>query len=135
MGESADTATAAIPRTTKTFFIGSNSPQRVDRVPNGLSVVRPTPSPGDHEPNAACQISTARDAARTARWGCEWQLEAILPLVGVGHNDLVELRELTAVETFSVCELTAPRTILESRVIGREPNEFWRSRLLDFVAM
>jgi hypothetical protein len=39
------------------------------------------------------------------------------------------------VETFSVCELTAPRTILESRVIGREPNEFWRSRLLDFVAM
>jgi len=62
-------------------------------------------------------------------------LKAILPLVVVDHDDLVDLKQLTDVKTFLVCELTAPRTILESRVISREPNEFWRSRVLDFVAM
>jgi hypothetical protein len=62
-------------------------------------------------------------------------VRVLLPLVVVDSDDLLELKEITAVDRFMVCELTAPRPILESRVITREPNEFWRSRLLDFITM
>ena len=60
-------------------------------------------------------------------------VRVLLPLVVVDSDDLLELKEITAADRFTVCELTAPRPILESRVIAREPNEFWRSRLLDFI--
>jgi uridine kinase len=59
----------------------------------------------------------------------------LLPLVVVDHDDLLELRQVTAATRFMVCELTAPRKILERRVIEREPNEFWRSTVLEYVAM
>lgn len=62
-------------------------------------------------------------------------VRVLLPLVVVDHDDLLELKEITAADRFIVCELTAPRRILEQRVIDREPNEFWRTRLLDFVAL
>ncbi len=62
-------------------------------------------------------------------------LRLLLPLVVVDLDDLLELKEITAAARFMVCELTAPREILERRVIEREPNDFWRSRVLDFVAM
>jgi adenylylsulfate kinase-like enzyme len=61
-------------------------------------------------------------------------LRVVLPLVVVDEADLVELREITAADRFIVCELTAPRAVLEKRVKEREPNDFWRSRLLDFIA-
>ena len=32
-----------------------------------------------------------------------------------------------------VCELTAPIEVLKDRVTAREPDEFWWSRLRDFV--
>ena len=62
-------------------------------------------------------------------------VRVILPLVVRDHDDLSELREITAPARFMVCELTAPRAILERRVVEREPDDHWRSRLLDFVAL
>ena len=62
-------------------------------------------------------------------------VRVLLPLVVVDGGDLRELREITEPARFVVCELTAPRAILERRVLEREPNDYWKSRLLDFVAM
>jgi adenylylsulfate kinase-like enzyme len=62
-------------------------------------------------------------------------LRVVLPLVVVDEADLVELQEITAADRFIVCELTAPRAVLEERVIEREPNDFWRSRLLELIAV
>ena len=62
-------------------------------------------------------------------------VRVILPLVVVDHDDLDELKEITGPARFLVGELTAPRSVLERRVIDREPNDFWRSRVLNFVAL
>ena len=62
-------------------------------------------------------------------------VRVLLPLVVRDHDDLRDLKEITAPARFVVCELTAPREILERRVVEREPNDYWRSRLLDFVAL
>src|SRR5262245_10818078 len=62
-------------------------------------------------------------------------VRVVLPLVVVDGDDLDELREITAPARFVVCELTAPRATLERRVLEREPNDYWKSRLVDFVAM
>jgi len=62
-------------------------------------------------------------------------VRVILPLVVRDQDDLRDLREITAPARFMVCELTAPRVILEGRVVEREPDDRWRSRLLDFVAL
>jgi tRNA uridine 5-carbamoylmethylation protein Kti12 len=61
-------------------------------------------------------------------------VRVVLPLVVVDQADLRELKEITDSERFLVCELTAPRDVLERRVIEREPNAYWRSRVLEFVA-
>lgn len=61
-------------------------------------------------------------------------VRVVLPLVVVDGDDLVELKEITRPAMFRVCELTAPRTVLERRIVEREPNEFWTARLLDFIA-
>jgi hypothetical protein len=62
-------------------------------------------------------------------------VRVVLPLVVVDHDDLLELKEITGPARFLVCELTAPRAILERRVIDREPNDFWKSRVLNFIAL
>ena len=62
-------------------------------------------------------------------------VRVVLPLVVVDHDDLLELKKITEAARFMVCELTAPRSILERRVLDREPNDFWRSRVLDYVAI
>lgn len=61
-------------------------------------------------------------------------VRVVLPLVVVDRDDLRELKEITDPARLLVCELTAPRALLERRVTDREPNEFWRSRVLEFVA-
>ena len=60
-------------------------------------------------------------------------IRVVLPLVVVDDSDLVELKGITRAGRFLVCELSAPRQVLEQRVIEREPNRFWKSRLLDFI--
>lgn len=60
-------------------------------------------------------------------------VKVVLPLVVVDGVDLAELKEITGVDRFLVCELTAPRAVLEARVSQREPNDFWRSRLLQWI--
>jgi hypothetical protein len=62
-------------------------------------------------------------------------LRVVLPLVVADDDDLVELRDITRPARFVVCELTAPREVLERRVTDREPSQFWTSRVLDFIAM
>jgi adenylylsulfate kinase-like enzyme len=62
-------------------------------------------------------------------------VRVVLPLVVVDHDDLRELKEMTRPARFLVCELSAPREVLERRVIDREPNDFWKARVLDFVAL
>jgi hypothetical protein len=37
--------------------------------------------------------------------------------------------------SFMVCELTAPQSVLQERVVAREPNEYWQKRLLQFVEL
>ncbi len=62
-------------------------------------------------------------------------IRLVLPLVVVDEADLAELRDITAAARFTVCELSAPRAVLEQRVRAREPNEFWTSRVIDFIDM
>jgi hypothetical protein len=62
-------------------------------------------------------------------------VRVLLPLVVVDHDDLLDLKRIRAPARFMVCELSAPREILERRVVEREPNDYWRSRVLEFVAM
>ena len=62
------------------------------------------------------------------------QIRIVLPLVVVDGDDLAELREITCAESFTVCELTAPKDVLERRVREREPDETWTSAVLEFVA-
>jgi predicted kinase len=60
-------------------------------------------------------------------------LRLILPSVIADEAELASLRAAVPCDRFQVCELTAPRPVLEARVTAREPNEFWRDRLLAFV--
>lgn len=62
-------------------------------------------------------------------------VKVILPLVVVDAADLAELKQITSARRFFVCELTAPRSVLEERVAVREPNDFWKSRLLNWVSV
>lgn len=62
-------------------------------------------------------------------------LRVLLPLVVRDDEDLRELKAITAPAPCLVCELTAPRDVLERRVVEREPDDRWRRRLLEFVAM
>src|SRR5262245_43995652 len=63
------------------------------------------------------------------------EVRVLLPLVVVDADDLLDLRDITAPAKLIVCELTAPRAVLEQRVVEREPNDYWKARLLGFVAM
>jgi predicted kinase len=57
----------------------------------------------------------------------------IVPSVIADEDELVTFRAAVPCDRFLVCELTAPRAILQERVTAREPNEFWRDRLRAFV--
>ena len=60
-------------------------------------------------------------------------VKVVLPVVVADAADMAELQEITAARRFLVCELTAPRSILEARVTAREPNDFWTSALLRWI--
>jgi len=53
----------------------------------------------------------------------------IVPSVIADEAELVAFREAVPCDRFLVCQLTAPRAVLEERVLAREPNDFWRARL------
>jgi len=61
------------------------------------------------------------------------QLKVLIPSVISSGEERAQLRAAVPGASFVVCELTAPRPILEERVMAREPNEFWQQRLRDFV--
>jgi hypothetical protein len=86
-------------------------------------------------PNQGRPFSRANLRAVWPNYAAVPGIRVLLPLVVVDLDDLCELKQITASARFIVCELTAPRAILERRVNEREPNAFWRSRVLDFVAM
>jgi shikimate kinase len=60
-------------------------------------------------------------------------LKLVIPSVIADENELVLLRATVPGARFVVGELTAPEAVLKDRVTAREPNEYWQSRLRDFV--
>lgn len=60
-------------------------------------------------------------------------LRLVIPSVIADEDERVQLRAAVPGSRFVVCELTAPETVLKERVAAREPNEYWRSRLRNFV--
>ncbi|WP_446215329.1 AAA family ATPase [Micromonospora sp. IBHARD004] len=60
-------------------------------------------------------------------------LRLVIPSVIADEDERVHLRAAVPGSRFVVCELTAPETVLKERVAAREPNEYWRSRLRNFV--
>jgi predicted kinase len=61
------------------------------------------------------------------------RLKLVIPSVIADQKERGLLRAAAPGATFTVCELTAPGAVLKERVTAREPNEFWQSRLRDFV--
>jgi hypothetical protein len=86
-------------------------------------------------PDQGRSFSRANLRAVWPNYAAVADVRVVLPLVVVDMSDLSELKEIVDARRFIVCELTAPRAVLESRVTSREPTRFWRSRLLDFVAL
>jgi adenylylsulfate kinase-like enzyme len=93
---------------------------------DALNIV--TPEQGRH-------FSRANLRAVWPNYAAVPNVRVVLPVVVVDRDDLAELKEITAPARFIVCELTAPRDILEARVVRREPNHYWRTRLVDLVAL
>jgi predicted kinase len=62
-------------------------------------------------------------------------LRVVIPGVIADEQELVDLRECVPGSRFLVCELTAPKAVLTERVIAREPDDYWRERLVAFVEL
>jgi chloramphenicol 3-O-phosphotransferase len=60
-------------------------------------------------------------------------VKMIIDTVIADEDELRQLRDAMPGCALVVCELTAPIEVLKDRVTAREPNEFWQSRLRDFV--
>jgi chloramphenicol 3-O-phosphotransferase len=60
-------------------------------------------------------------------------LKVVIPSVIADQLEREQLRAATPGARFLVCELTAPESVLKDRVTAREPNEFWRTKLREFV--
>jgi predicted kinase len=60
-------------------------------------------------------------------------LKMIIDTVIADEDALRQLRDAMPGSRIIVCELTAPIDVLKARVTAREPNEFWRTALRDFV--
>ena len=60
-------------------------------------------------------------------------VKVVLPLVVADAADLADLKATAPASRYVVCELTAPRQVLEERVTRREPNEFWTAALLKWI--
>lgn len=60
-------------------------------------------------------------------------LRLVIPSVIADEDELVQLRAALPGSRLIVCELTAPKAVLRERVSEREPNEYWRNMLRDFV--
>lgn len=60
-------------------------------------------------------------------------LKMIIDTVVADQDELHQLRDAMPGSRIIVCEVTAPIDVLKARVTAREPNEFWRARLRDYV--
>jgi predicted kinase len=79
--------------------------------------------------------SFARDnlAAMWPNYAAIPDLRLVIPSVIADEDELVQLRAAVPGARFVVCELTAPKAVLEERVRVREPNEYWQNMLRYFV--
>jgi predicted kinase len=79
--------------------------------------------------------SFARDNLRAVwpNYAAIADLRLVIPSVVADEDERVQLRSAVPGSRFTVCELTAPKWILKERVTAREPNEYWRHRLRNFV--
>jgi predicted kinase len=60
-------------------------------------------------------------------------IKMIIDTVIADQEELCQLHLAMPRSALVVCELTAPTDVLKERVTSREPDEFWRQRLRDFV--
>jgi GTPase SAR1 family protein len=60
-------------------------------------------------------------------------LKMIIDTVVADEDALHQLGDAMPGSRIIVCELTAPIHVLKARVTAREPNEFWRTALRDYV--
>jgi predicted kinase len=60
-------------------------------------------------------------------------LKLVIPSVIADEEELALLRTAVPGAKLAVCELTAPEAVLKDRVTAREPNEYWQSRLREFI--
>jgi adenylylsulfate kinase-like enzyme len=56
-------------------------------------------------------------------------IKVILPVCIDDKEVLDKLKAAVHCDTFTICELTAPTSVLEARVTEREPNEYWQKKL------
>lgn len=60
-------------------------------------------------------------------------LKVILPVLIDTEADLDALQRAAPAATFSMCELVASESTLKARVMQREPNDYWKSKLRKLV--
>ncbi len=61
------------------------------------------------------------------------ELKLIIPTVIVDKDVLSQLQDAVPAGKFMICELIAPKDVLVERVTAREPNDYWKKRLANFV--
>lgn len=60
-------------------------------------------------------------------------IKMILPVCIDTQIEFDHVKKATPCNKFTICELTAPFGILKQRVIEREPNEYWKNKLVKLV--
>jgi len=61
------------------------------------------------------------------------EIKVIIPMVIDDDKSLEALNDAAPCKKLIICKLAAPLEILKRRVSDREPNEYWRERLIGLV--
>lgn len=61
------------------------------------------------------------------------ELKVVIPTVIADMEEYQLILEAISAAKLTVCELSAPETVLKERVSAREPNEYWQERLRKWV--
>jgi adenylylsulfate kinase-like enzyme len=84
-------------------------------------------------PNQARDFSRRNLKAIWPNYTAAGNLRAIIPTVIADAEDLRLLREALPASRFIICELMASKAVLKQRVSVREPNDYWKKRLENWV--
>lgn len=89
-----------------------------------LSLVHPTP---DHS------FSLRNLKAIWPNYAAIPNVKVVIPTVIADKDDYQLILEAISSAKLTICELTAPEQTLKDRVSAREPNEYWKNRLRNWV--